>query len=192
MGLLGYLGIAAMVISDVIASTIRQDYNPISKEISFLAIHNFNPTQDIGLYLLGLGTLACAAGLYVMLGNGLKRRVLVVLLFIAGLDIFLLTAFAVVVGDMPYAFLLHEIATGVLFAIFVLVSFLFGYAVRKDGSTYASSSYVICGVFIAMLAGYAFVPQGWKGIYERVLVLDALVWLGMVSYILVRRDDRIV
>jgi hypothetical protein len=191
LGSLGFLGVVSMIASDAFGSLSRQGYHPLSQTISLLARHRGNIAQDVGLYILGLGTLAAGLGLRLMIWSGFERRLTVTLVTAAGADIFVLTAFDVLVGDFPHADTIHIFATGVLAVGAIALAFLFASMMEHRVTAYARWSGGAGAAILALSAAYFMVPTAWRGLVERLDALAGLALLSLFAWILVTRDARI-
>lgn len=191
LGALGFLGIAAGIASDVFGAMIRRGYDVLSETITLLAHRRPGGSQDIGLYLLGAGALACGAGLALMMWTGFRRRAVVVLILACGLDVFVLTAFDLLIGYFPRALLIHELATGLLFVMLIATAFLFASAVRRTTPLYARWARAAGVAMVVLAPTYFLVPPDWTGLVERLLAIAGLTLLALFSCILVRRDWRV-
>lgn len=191
LGSLGYLGIAAAIIADVLGSMMARRYNPLSQTISLLARLPGDVVQEIGLYVLGVGALACGAGLALIMWTGVKRRTVAVLILLCGVDIFVLTAFDVVVGNFPYANDIHRLTTAILFLMIIAAAYLFAYTMHRVSRLYMHWSLGAAIALTLLSPVYYLIPGGWKGLIERLLALSGLALLALFSTILVRRDWRV-
>lgn len=184
LGVLGFLGVGAMIVTDVLGIFAHPHYDPLADTISLLAYHQLTGPQDVGLFLLALGTLACGVGLFLWLPRAAARVPLFALLLLASGAMVTLTVFDVRARHFPEALDVHIAATLLVGAILLISSIVFPFAVPRSRRGLRLYSFVCAGVLALLAAVSAFVPQNLLGLYERVLVADGLAWLGMVSYAL--------
>lgn len=185
--MLGFLGVAAMIFTDVMGALARPRYDALADTISVLAAHKLTGIQDIGLFLLALGGLACGVGLLLWLPPGPRRILSGVLLLLAGISVAVLTI-ADVRTAHPTALTVHEDASLAVGASILVASLAFAFSVRRAQRGYRTYSLACAAALIVLGSLFAAVPSRYLGLYERLLVADGLAWLGMVSYALVRGE----
>lgn len=188
LGALGFFGVVAMALTDVLGILARPHYDPLSDTISLLAHHRLTGPQDIGLFLLAVGSASGGLGVLLWRRLGPLRVLIAFLMLIAGLAIVALTVSDVRTVHHPLAMQIHVDASLSVGAAVLLASVLFALALPRQRRGYRSYSAICAVVLVALAALYFVIPSGYVGLYERVLVADGMAWLGMISFALARGE----
>ncbi|NJL01033.1 MAG: DUF998 domain-containing protein [Spirulinaceae cyanobacterium SM2_1_0] len=187
-GLLGLLGCATVVITNIIGILVVDAHNPISDTISGLAIGKYAWIQDFGLDVFAVGLIACAIGLYVFRRGGIRWRVGVLLLGILGFDIFLIAEhnqYANRVDSDGAA--IHLYCVYVLGILFALLTFLTASGLRKLGESWYRFGLWTSLIWTVAAPLFLITPTGWDGIYERGVALIMVTWVVGISWLLVQQ-----
>jgi hypothetical membrane protein len=191
LGLAAITGILALPITDGIAIFFHPGYNPFTNSVSDLALGPAGWIQGIGLYLGGIGVMACALGLSLELSRQWEVRLGEVLLSAVGFGIILAAIFHT---DLPgHASTLQgkvhgwaSFGAGVLAlpALFLISS---GIRSRKPLFIYT----IIAAILqIILEVGRGRLPSDWVffGLHERLLGANGFIWILVISWaILVKR-----
>jgi hypothetical protein len=93
LGLTAIVGSLALPITDVIAILLRPGYNPLATSVSHLALGSTGWIQEIGLYLGGIGAIACALGMGMVLSKQWEVRLGEIMIFLVGVGLILAATF---------------------------------------------------------------------------------------------------
>lgn len=191
-GVLGALGVAAMLGCAVIAQLRMPEHRPIADTVSALARGSEGWIMDTGLYLHAAGLLALAIGAaHAHLGRtGWSFGLLILaLLALATCMIGIFDFFhrrSVEMSDLS----VHTYTTYVMYPLYVA-----GPAVmaRGAGKVWPPLRPVLLGCAAASLVlGPVFYLAGdaWDGLAERLLMLPTLLWTAAVSGLLIHVAAR--
>jgi hypothetical protein len=192
--LVGIVGPIVVVVGDIVASLSTPGYSPLRDSISSLALTPIGWLQSIGFLAMGLLLEIFAAGLFFNIRRARGFYAGIVLLAICGFVLMLIATFHM---DHPEAppidGIIHTIASyslGLLFpiAILSLASSLKSTPNWKNIFVYT----LVAGVLaFALIIGAFFTEQtGWFGLYERIIVANAIIWVEVVAIHLLRLSLR--
>jgi hypothetical protein len=196
--LVGIVGPIVVVVGDIVASLSTPGYSPLRDSISSLALTPIGWLQSIGFLAMGLLLEIFAAGLFFNIRRARGFYAGIVLLAICGFVLMLIATFHM---DHPEAppidGIIHTIASyslGLLFpiAILSLASSLKSTPNWKNIFVYT----LVAGVLaFALIIGAFFTEQtGWFGLYERIIVANAIIWVEVVAIhflrLLLRREPE--
>ena len=189
LGIAGICGAVSIVLTDVIGILVRPGYNPIFQSVSELAIGPTGWIQDVGMFLGAAGTVACAAGLYLVLDEGWHLRLGEFLLLVAGLGLLLAAVFKTDVAPPKTAGgIIHDTASLVAGIAFVPVCFLISPALRPRRALFAYT--IAAGILGAGLEiGTGRFPEHWVlfGLHERLFLANAVAWVLIISWVVLLR-----
>jgi len=192
--LVGIVGPIVVVVGDIAASLSTPGYSPIRDSISSLALTPIGWLQSIGLLAMGLLLEIFVAGLFYNIRRARGFYAGIVLLAICGFVLMLIATFHM---DHPEAppidGIIHTIASyslGLLFpiAILSLASSLKSTPNWKNIFVYT----LVAGILaFGLIIGALFTEQtGWFGLYERIIVANAIIWVEVVAIHLLRLSLR--
>jgi hypothetical membrane protein len=194
LGLASIAGCVMVALTDVIGVLLHPGYNPLKNSISDLALGPLGWVQDAGLYCLGVGVLAFAAGLSLVLSQKWQARLGELLLLLIGIAL-LLAAFFHTDPPGNHSTLhgnIHGYASFTAIFVSVPAVFLVAFAVKDNRRLFIYS--LAAGVFqVVFDIGRGRLPADWTffGLHERLVVANALVWVAVVSWVLmVRGRDK--
>ena len=196
--LVGIIGPIIVIVGDLAASLSIPGYSPVRDSVSSLALTSIGWLQSICFLAMALLLEIFVAGLFFNLRRARGFHAGIVLLALEGFVLMLIAAFHM---DHPEAppidGIIHTIASyglGLLFpiAILLLTPSLKSTPNWKNISVYT----LVAGVLgLALIIG-AFLPDqtGWFGLYERIIVANAIIWVevGAVHLLrlLLRREPK--
>jgi len=183
--LVGIVGPIVVIVGDLAASLSTPAYSPIRDSVSSLALTGIGWLQSICFLAMGLLLEIFVAGLFFNIRRARGFYAGIVLLAICGFVLMLIAAFHMDhPGAPPIDGTIHTIASyglGLLFpiAILSLAPSLKNTPNWKNIFIYT----LIAGVLaLALIMGALFAEQrGWFGLYERIIILNALVWVEVVA-----------
>jgi hypothetical protein len=183
--IVGIVGPIVVIVGDLAASLSIPGYSPIRDSVSSLALTSAGWLQSICFLAMGLLLEIFVAGLFFNIGRARGFHAGIVLLALCGFVLMLIATFHM---DHPGATTIdgtiHTIASyglGLLFpiAILSLAPSLKNTPNWKNIFIYT----LVAGVLaLALIMGALFAEQrGWFGLYERIIILNALVWVEVVA-----------
>jgi len=193
--LVGIVGPIVVVVGDIAASLSTPNYSSIRDSISSLALTGIGWLQSIYFLAMGLLLEIFVAGLFFNIRRARGFHAGIGLLAFCGFGLMLIAAFRM---DAPGAQrtiegIIHTIASyglGLLFpiAILSLAPSLKSTPNWKNIFVYT----LVAGVLaFALIIGAFFTDQtGWFGLYERIIVANAIIWVEVVAVHLLRLSLR--
>lgn len=197
--LVGIIGPIVVVIGDIAASLSTPDYNPIRDSISSLGLTSIGWLQSICFLAMGLLLEVFVAGLFFNIRRARGFHAGIGLLALEGFVVMLIAAFRM---DTPGGLrtttgMIHTLASyglGLLFpiAILSLAPSLKSTPNWKNIFVYT----LVAGVLASALITGAFLTEqtGWFGLYERIIVANAIIWVEVVAIhflrLLLRREPK--
>ncbi|MEA1872682.1 MAG: DUF998 domain-containing protein [Chloroflexota bacterium] len=184
--LVGIVGPVVVIVGDLAASLSIPGYSPVRDSVSSLALTGVGWLQSICFLAMGLLLEIFVAGLFFNIRRARGFHAGIVLLALCGFVLLLIAAFHMDAPGTPRttAGIIHTIASyglGLLFpiAILSLAPSLKNTPNWKNIFVYT----LIAGVLaLALIMGALFAEQrGWFGLYERIIILNALVWVEVVA-----------
>jgi MFS family permease len=183
--LVGIVGPIVVVVGNIAASLSTSGYSPIRDSVSSLALTSVGWLQSICFLAMGLLLEIFVAGLFFNIRRARGFHAGIILLALCGFVLMLIATFHVDhPGAPPIDGTIHTIASyglGLLFpiAILSLAPSLKSTPNWKNIFVYT----IIAGVLaFALIIGALLTEQaGWFGLYERIIILNALVWVEVVA-----------
>ena len=183
--LVGIVGPIVVIVGDLAASLSTPGYSLVRNSVSSLALTNIGWLQSICFLAMGLLLEIFVAGLFFNIRRARGFHAGIVLLALCGFVLMLIAAFHMDhPGAPPIDGTIHTIASyglGLLFpiAILSLAPSLKSTPNWKNIFIYT----LIAGILaLALIMGALFAEQrGWFGLYERIIILNALVWVEVVA-----------
>jgi hypothetical membrane protein len=183
--LVGIVGPIVVIVGDVAASLSIPGYSPIRDSVSSLGLTSIGWLQSICFLAMGLLLEIFVAGLFFNIRRARGFRAGIGLLAFEGFVLMLIAAFHMDhPGAPPIDGTIHTIASyglGLLFPIAIL-----SLAPSFKSTPNWKNIFVynlIAGVLgFGLILGAIFGDQrGWFGLYERIIILNALVWVEVVA-----------
>ena len=175
-----------VIVGDLAASLSVPGYSPIRDSVSSFALTSLGWLQSICFLAMALLLEIFVAGLFFNLSRARAFHAGIILLALCGFVLMLIATFHM---DAPGAErttdgIIHSITSyglGLLFpiAIFSLAPSLKSTPNWKNVFIYT----IVAGVLaLALILGALFGEQsGWFGLYERIIILNALIWVEVVA-----------
>ena len=184
LALAGIVGPLVLVTMDLIAAFAEPKYSLVRQSMSSLALTSKGWIETIGFMLMGLMIESFTAGLYL---NIKRRRGFgfgTALLVFFGFGMLVIGTFHTGIAGAPPTFssIVHTVAADSVFGLFPIALALMLPSIKNDRRWHGMFRYTVITGFIAlvMAASQPFLPHkfGFFGLYERIMVLNAITWLG--------------
>jgi MFS family permease len=183
--MVGIVGPVVVIVGDITASLSIPGYSPVRDSVSSLALTGVGWLQTICFLAMGLLLEIFVAGLFFKIRRAKGFYVGIILLALCGFVLMLIAAFHMDhPGAPPIDGRIHAIASyglGVLFPIAILS---LAPSFRNTPNWRGVFVYtLIAGVLaFGLIMGAVFGDQrGWFGLYERIIILNALLWVEVVA-----------
>jgi len=193
--LVGIVGPIVVIVGDLAASLSTHGYSPISDSVSSLALQPIGWLQTICFLAMGLLLVIFVPRFFFNIRRARGFHAGIVLLALCGFVLMLIAAFHMDApgAERTTAGIIHTIASyglGLLFpiAILSLSPSLKNTPNWKNIFVYT----LIAGVLaFALILGALLSDQtGWFGLYERIIILNALIWVEVVAIHFLRLSLR--
>jgi MFS family permease len=197
--IVGIVGPIVVIAGDLAASSSVPGYSPIRDTVSSLALTSVGWLQSICFLAMGLLLEIFVAGLFFNIRRARGFYAGIVLLALCGFVLMLIATFHMRAPGGPHTIdgKIHTIASyglGLLFpiAILSLASSLKSTPNWKNIFVYT----LIAGILaFGLIIGAFFVElTSWFGLYERIIILHALVWVEVVAVhflrLLLRQESK--
>jgi hypothetical protein len=183
--MVGIVGPVVVIVGDLAASLSIPGYSPVRDSVSSLALTSIGWLQSICFLAMGLLLEIFVAGLFFNIRRARGFHAGIIFLALCGFVLMLIATFHMDhSGATTIDGTIHTIASyslGLLFpiAILSLAPSLKNTPNWKNVFIYT----LIAGVLaLALIMGALFAEQrGWFGLYERIIILNALVWVEVVA-----------
>jgi MFS family permease len=183
--LVGIIGPIVVVVGDLAASLSTPGYSPVRDSVSSLALTGIGWLQSICFLAMGLLLEIFVAGLFFNIRRARGFLAGIVLLALCGFVLMLIAAFHMGhSGAPPIDGTIHTIASyglGLLFPIAILSLAPSFKSTPKWKNIFIYT--LIAGVLaLGLILGALLTKQiGWFGLYERIIILNALIWVEVVA-----------
>lgn len=196
--IVGIVGPIVVIVGDLAASLSTPGYSLVRDSVSSLALTGIGWLQSICFLAMALLLEIFVAGLFFNIRRARGFHAGIVLLAFEGFVLMLIATFHMDhPGAPPIDGTIHTIASyglGLLFpiAILSLTPSLKSTPNWKNIFIYT----LVAGILaLALIVGAFFTEQrGWFGLYERIIILNALIWVEVVAIhflrLLLRREPK--
>jgi len=197
--LVGIVGPLVVVIGDLVASLSTPHYSFISDSVSSLALTSIGWLQSICFLAMGLLLDIFVAGLFFNIRRTRGFYAGIVLLALCGFVLMLIAAFRMDTpgGPRTTAGIIHTIASYGLGLLFPIAILSLAPSLKNTPNWKNIFIYTLIAGILAfgLIIGAFFTEQtGWFGLYERIVILNALVWVEVVAIhflrLLLRRESK--
>jgi MFS family permease len=183
--IVGIVGPIVVIVGDVAASLSTPGYSLVRDSVSSLALTNIGWLQSICFLAMGLLLEIFVAGLFFNLSRAQAFHAGIVFLALCGFVLLLIAAFHMDhPGAPPVDGTIHTIASyglGLLFPIAIL-SLAPSFKSTPNWKNIFIYTLVAGVLAFGLIIGAFFTEQtGWFGLYERLIILNALVWVEVVA-----------
>ena len=188
--LVGIMGPIVVIVGDLAASLSTPGYSLVRDSVSSLALTNIGWLQSICFLAMGLLLEIFVAGLFFNIRRTRGFHAGIVLLALCGFVLMLIATFHMDhPGAPPIDGTIHTIASYGLGLLFPIAILSLAPSFKSTPNWKGIFVYtLIAGVLaLALIMGALFAEQrGWFGLYERIIIVNALVWVEVVAIHLLR------
>jgi len=193
--LVGIVGPIVVVVGDIAASLSIPGYSPIRDSISSLALTPIGWLQSICFLAMGLLLEIFVAGIFFNIRRARAFHAGIVLLALCGFVLMLIAAFHM---DAPgaqrtTAGIIHTVASYGLGLLFPIAILSLSPSLKSTPNWKNISVYTLVAAVLAfgLIIGAFFTEQtGWFGLYERIIVANAIIWVEVLAIHLLRLSLR--
>lgn len=187
-GIVGFIGCVTIIVADLTAGFVVNDYNPISETISDLAAGQRSWILDNGIQVFAFGVIACSIGLYVwnLDKNRIRWTMGSILLFLLGVDIIIIARHNAYGDGVPTGTEIHIYLVYFLGIAFALITWLFANGFKSISQFWSRVSLGIGTIWLFLAPLFFVAPNSWNGAYERFLGLIMITWFLGVIWLLIR------
>ena len=184
--LVGIIGPIVVIVGDLAASLSIPGYSPVRDTVSSLALTGIGWLQSICFLAMGLLLVIFVAGLFFNIRRARGFHLGIVLLALCGFVLMLIAAFRM---DAPGAQrtiegTIHTMASYGLGLLFPIAILSLSPSLKSDPNWKNIFVYTLVAGVLAfgLIIGAFFAEQtGWFGLYERIIILNGLVWVEVVA-----------
>jgi MFS family permease len=184
--LVGIVGPIVVIVGDLAASSSIPGYSPVRDSVSSLALTGIGWLQSICFLAMGLLLEIFAAGLFFNIRRARCFHVGIILFALCGFVLMLIAAFHMDAPGTPrtIAGIIHTIASYGLGLLFPIAILSLAPSLKSTPNWKNIFIYTLIAGILAfgLIIGAFFTDQtGWFGLYERIIILNALVWIEVVA-----------
>ncbi len=196
LALAGVAGPIVLILADLIAALSEPRYDLTRDSISSLALTPMGWVQTIGFLAIGLLVEVFVAGLFFSVRGKWGFGTSVGLLVCFGFGLLLIGAFRTDAVGAPHTIegTIHSVTAITVFWLFPVATLLLAPSLRKDPFWKGIFVYTVVTsiLALALIIGQVCLPTqlSWFGLYERVLVANAIVWVEVIAVRLLRLSLR--
>jgi MFS family permease len=192
--LVGIVGPIVLVAGDIAASLSTPGYSPIRDSISSLALTSIGWLQSICFLAMALLLEIFVAGLFFNIRRARGFHAGIGLLALCGFVLMLIAAFHMdAPGDSTTAGIIHTVASYGLGLLFPIAILSLAPSLKSTPNWRNIFVYtLVAGILAFSLIIGAFLTKqtGWFGLYERIIVANAIIWVEVAAIHLLRLSLR--
>ena len=194
----GIVGPAVVIVGDLAASSSMPGYSLIGDSVSSFALTSLGWLQSICFLAMGTLLVIFVGGLYFSIRRARGFLAGIVLLALCGFVLMLIATFHMDHSGAPAIDgRIHMIASYGLGLLFPIAILFLAPSFKSTPNWKGIFAYtLIAGVLaFGLIIGAIFGNQrGWFGLYERIIILNALVWVEVVAIhwlrLLLKREPK--
>jgi len=194
IGLAGAGGCAAALVADIVGILVHPHFNARRRTISDLAAGENAWISDLGLYALAIGLAFIAWGLWRLTDEARRRGIAwrggAVALGLAAVCIAVIAGYSEYGDGDTGGITIHMEVVYTLAALFFLAPLLLAKGLTPFGHVWRNASFAFAGLWLVLAPPFLIMPTAWDGLYERLLALLLIAWVGGLSVLLVREGRR--
>jgi hypothetical protein len=188
--IVGIVGPIVVIVGDLAASSSVPGYSPVRDSVSSFALTSLGWLQTICFLAMGLLLEIFVAGLFFNIRRARGFHAGIVLLALCGFVLMLIAAFHMDHPGAPHIDgTIHTISSYGLGLLFPIAILSLAPSLRSTPNWKNIFIYtLIAGVLgFGLIIGAIFGDQrGWFGLYERIIILNALIWVEIVAIHFIR------
>jgi MFS family permease len=196
--LVGIVGPIVVVVGDLAASLSTPGYSLVRDSVSSLALTSIGWLQSICFLAMGLLLEIFVAGLFFNIRRARGFYAGIVLLALCGFVLMLIATFHMDhPGAPPIDGTIHTIASYGLGLLFPIAILSLAPSLKSTPNWKGIFIYTLIAGILAfgLILGALLAEQrGWFGLYERIIILNALVWVEVVAIhflrLLLKREPK--
>ena len=196
--IVGIVGPIVVIVGDLAASLSTPGYSLVRNSVSSLALTSIGWLQSICFLAMGLLLEIFVAGLFFNIHRARGFHAGIVLLALCGFVLMLIATFHMDHSGAPSIDgTIHTIASYGLGLLFPIAILSLAPSLKSTPNWKGIFIYtLIAGVlaFVLILGALLAEQRGWFGLYERIIILNALVWVEVVAIhflrILLRQEPK--
>jgi hypothetical protein len=183
--MVGIVGPIVVIVGDLAAASSVPDYSLIRDSVSSFALTSLGWLQTICFLAMGLLLVIFAAGLFFNIHKARGFHAGIVFLALCGFVLMMIAAFHMGhTGAPPIDGTIHQIASYGLGLLFPVAILCLAPSFKSTPNWRPILIYTLVAGVLAfgLIMGAIFGNQrGWFGLYERIIILNALVWVEVVA-----------
>jgi MFS family permease len=183
--LVGIVGPVVVIVGDLTASLSVPGYSPIRDSVSSFALTSLGWLQSICFLAMGTLLVIFVGGLYFSIRRARGFHAGITLLALCGFVLMLIATFHMDhTGAPPIDGIIHTIASYGLGLLFPIAILSLAPSFKSTPKWIGIFIYTLIASVLAfgLIVGAIFGDQrGWFGLYERIIILNALVWVEVVA-----------
>jgi MFS family permease len=198
--IVGIVGPIVVIVGDLAASSSVPGYSPVRDSVSSFALTSLGWLQTICFLAMGLLLEIFVAGLFFNIRRAKGFHAGIVLLALCGFVLMLIAAFHMDAPETELpttAGIIHTITSyglGLLFPIAIL-SLAPSFKSTPNWKNIFVYTLIAGVLAFGLILGAFFTDQtGWFGLYERIIIGNALIWVEVVAvhllHLLLRREPK--
>jgi hypothetical protein len=184
--IVGIVGPIVVIVGDLAASLSTAGYSPIRDSVSSLALTPIGWLQTICFLAMGLLLVIFVSKFFFNIRRARGFHAGIGLLAFCGFVLMLIAAFHM---DAPGAKrttdgIIHTIASYSLGLLFPIAILSLTRSLKSDPNWKNISIYTLVAGILALaliLVALLAEQRGWFGLYERIIILNALIWVEVVA-----------
>jgi hypothetical membrane protein len=183
--IVGIVGPIVVIVGDLATSLSLPNYSPIRDSVSSLAWTDLGWLQTICFLAMGLLLVIFVARFFFNIRRAKGFHAGIVLLALCGFVLMLIAAFHMGhPGAPPIDGTIHTIASYGLGLLFPIAILSLAPSLKSTPNWKNIFIYTLIAGILAfgLIMGALFAEQrGWFGLYERIIILNALIWVEVVA-----------
>jgi len=197
--LVGIVGPIVVIVGDLAASLSTPGYSSIRDSVSSLALTGIGWLQSICFLAMGLLLEIFVAGLFFNIRRARGFHLGIVILALCGFLLMLIAAFRMDApgGPRTTAGIIHTVSSYGLGLLFPFAILSLAPSLKSTPNWKNIFIYTLVGSVLALvlIIGAFFIEQtGWFGLYERIIILNGLIWVEVVAIhflrLLLKREPK--
>lgn len=187
LAMAGIVGPFVLILADIVAAFSQRGYNFSRDSISSLALTPMGWIQTIGFLAIGLLIELFAAGLFINIRKRGGFTLGISLLSFFGFGMLLIGAFRTdpIGGLRTTEGIIHGAVAAVVFWLFPIAISLLSPSLKNDPQWQGIFPYTVVTSMLALAFAIGKLllpsPLSWFGLYERLIVANAIIWVEVMA-----------